>query len=504
MSAIESKGFFIKPPDYIKAITTGEDFFIQFQKLAPEVDALITKIIHRFLEQYDLLFYKNTVIAITRELVNNGVKANLKRLYFEIKGFNINDRSGYREGMENFKEYVFQNEENDVTRTIEGSKYVVRVNFSRKNDNLHITVINNNPIIDPELNKIKARINKAYTYTDMSEAFMDVLDDSEGAGLGLIMTLMLLKNSGLPRESFSISKTEKLTSITLTLPSNLSTPEMQSRITEEILNEINEIPAIPDNIREIRLLCRDPKSEIRDISSAISRDPGLAASIIRLSNSAAYVTSGRINTIDEAVRIIGLKGINTLLIATGVIKVVESKYKKYEAIWKDSYKRAFYSQIIAHIKPSTAKISDQAYLAALLADIGKIVLLSINPDLSSKIREISGFKGMTDSNLIEEISLGISHSSLAGLICKRWNFNESLTSAVELHHAPHRSPAPLRDLIFTVYLADAFVEIENNKYRFEIINDDVLSHFKLEKPADFTAFHNKLKDSYSGRDKTIS
>jgi HD-like signal output (HDOD) protein len=504
LSAIESKGFFIKPPDYIKAITAGEDFFIQFQKLTPEIDALIIKIIHRFLEQYDLLFYKNTVIAITRELINNGIKANLKRLYFEIKGFNINDRYGYRAGMENFKEHVFQNEDNDVIRTIEGSKYVVRVNFSQKNGNLHITIINNNPIIDPELNKIKARINKAYTYTDMSEAFMDVLDDSEGTGLGLIMALMLLKNSGLPRESFSISKTEKLTSITLTLPTNLSTPEMQSRITEEILNEINEIPAIPDNVREIWLLCRDPKSDISDISKAISRDPGLTASIIKLANSAAYVTSERINTIDEAVKIIGLKGINTLLIATGVIKIVESKYKRYEAIWQDSYKRAFYSQIIARIKPSTAKIGDQAYLAALLADIGKIVLLSINPDLSSKIREISGFKGMTDSNLIEEISLGISHSSLAALICKKWNFNEALTSAVKLHHAPHRAPEPLRDLIFTVYLADAFVEIENDKYRFEIINDDVLRHFKLENPADFTAFHNKLKDSYSGRDKTIS
>ena len=477
---------------------------VVFQKFTPEVDALILKITHRLLEQYDLLFFKNTVMAITRELINNGIKANLKRLYFDIKGFNINEKSSYREGMETFKEYVFQNEDNDVTRAIEGSKFVVRLSFTKKNDNLHITVINNNPILEPELNKIKSRINKAYMYNDMSEAFMDVLDDSEGAGLGLIMALMLLKNSGLPRDSFSISKTEKLTSITLTLPSNLSTPEMQNKITEEILNEINEIPAIPDNIKEIRLLCRDPKSEFRDISNAISKDPGLTASIIRLSNSAAYITSGRINSIEEAVKIIGLKGINTLLIATGVINVVEKKYKKYEAIWKDSYKRAFYSQIIARRRPSTAKISDQAYLSALLADIGKIVLLAINPELSLKIREISGFKGMTDSNLIEEISLGISHSSLAALICKRWNFNESLTTTVELHHAPHRAPVALRDLVFTVYLADSFVEIENNRYRFEIINDDVLNYFSLSQPEEFKEFHESLKNSYYGRDKPNS
>lgn len=501
LSEAESKGYFIKPPDYINAILSGEEFFIQFQRFTPEIDSILIKIIHRFLEQHDILFIKDSVISITKELVNNAVKANLKRLFFNIKGLDMNVQKNYREGMDEFREAVFQTEDNDIIKSLEGSRFVVRVNFSCKNNYLHISVINNNPIIEAEMNKIKARINKAYMYTDMSEAFDDVLDDSEGAGLGLIMASMLVKNCGLPRDAFSISRTEKLTSITLSIPQNMSTQEARHRIAEEILKEIDQIPAIPDNIRDIRLLCRDPKSDFKVIAAAISRDPGLAASIIKLSNTAAYITSGRIDTIDEAVKIIGLKGINTLLIATGVMKIVETRYKKFEVVWSDSYKRAFYAQLISRKKNPVSKTGDQVYLSALLADIGKIVLLTINPELSEKIMEISGFKGLTDLSLLEEISLGTSHSSLGALICKKWNFNESLTTTVELHHAPHRSPEIYRELIYTVYLADVFVEIEKNRYRFEIVNDDVLKFFDLSGAKAFSQYHDSLKDAYRDRDK---
>ncbi len=493
----ETKNYFIKPADYIVALISGDEFYIQFQRFSSEVEAQIIKIIHRYLEQYDLLFHKDTIISIIKELINNAIKANLKRLYFESCDLNINDVKNYRAGMETFKDDVFQAGHEDLISSLDGSKYIVRVTFSSKNNKININVINNIPMLNSELDKIKARVNKAYKYKDMSEAFTDVLDDSEGAGLGLIMALMLLKNSGFPKDSFRISRNENMTSVYLSIPYNVTSPESHFKITEEILKEIEEIPSLPDNVKEIRLLCRNPESTIKDISSAISRDPGLTASIIKLSNSAGYVTMNRIETIEESVKVIGIRGINTLLIATGVQKVVETRYKRFETIWNDSYKRAFYAQSIIKKKNKTMKLGDQVYLAALLSDIGKIVMLSLDLELLNKLKTIAGFKGMADSSLIEEISLGISHSSLGALICKKWNFNESLTRTIELHHRPHRAPAELKTLIYTVYLADAFVEIENSKFRFEISDDDVLQYFNITEKNTFEEFHSSLKDKYS-------
>lgn len=494
---MESNDFFTKPSDYHKAIVTGDDFYIQFKRFTADTDSQIIKIIHRYLEHYDLLFHKDTIISIVREMINNAMKANLKRLYFETKGLNINDIRSYRDGMEQFKEDVFQSSDNEYMNSISSSKYVVRVNFSIRNDSLIISIMNNTPILESEMNKIKARVNKAYKYNDISEAFSDVLDDSEGAGLGLIMAMMLLKSSGFPKESFTISRNENLTSVNISIPCNIGNPELHFRIAEEIMKEIEEIPALPDNIKEIRALCRNPESDIKTIAASIARDPGLTASIIKLSNSAGYVTMNRIETIDEAVKIIGMKGINTLLIATGVQNVVESRYKRFEAIWNESNKRAFYAQIIIKKVENNSKLGDQVYLSALLADIGKIVMLSLQSDLLDKIRQLTGFKGIEDTTLLEEISLGISHSSLGALICKRWNFNDSLIKTIELHRRPHRAPDELKTLIYTVYLSTVFIDIENNKSRFEIVDDDVLEFFKLTKKEDFIKLHEILIESFS-------
>jgi len=496
LAKTESKDFFIKPEDYKKAITSGTDFFIQFQRFIPEVEYQIVKMIHRYLEHYDLLYHKEAIISTVKELINNAIKANLKRLYFETSNLNINDIKDYRLGMEKFKDEVFQNHESEFMQSLQQSKYVVRTSFSVNNDNLVISIINNNPILESEIAKIKSRVNKAYKYQDIAEVFTDVLDDSEGAGLGLIMTLMVLKNSGFPQNVFTISRNDTLTSINLTIPVKAINPEMHVRITEEIMKEVDEIPALPDNIKEIRQIIRDPDSDMKEIAKTISRDPGLTASIIKLANSAGYVTMNKLETIDEAVKIIGINGINTLLIATGVQKVVENRYKRYETVWNNSYKRAFYAQLITKRINESTRLGGQAYLSALLADIGKIVMLSLETDLIEKIKTMTGFKGTLDSSLIEEISLGISHNSLGAVICKKWNFNESLITTIELIHRPHRAENQYKNLIYTVYLADMMVEIENNKFKFELIDDTVLDFFKLDDKKKFEDYHLSLQEIY--------
>ena len=91
--------FIINPPDFKRAISEGESFYIQFHSLSPDVESAIIRILHRYLEKYDLLYIKTTVLTVVKELVNNAIKANLKRLYFKIKGMDINILEEYRAGM---------------------------------------------------------------------------------------------------------------------------------------------------------------------------------------------------------------------------------------------------------------------------------------------------------------------------------------------------------------------------------------------------------------------
>lgn len=487
------------PPDYQNAIASGQEFYIQFHRVSIDSDAAVIKSIHHYLEKYDILYLKESITTIVRELINNAIKANLKRLYFKLNKLDIENINDYRAGMENFKEETFQTKSSEYFEKLVQSKLVVRIHFTTSNDHVHINVINNIPIIDAELHKVKARISKAYKYNDISEAFDDVLDESEGAGLGLIMAMMLYKNSGFSQDLFKIYKKNELTIATLSIPKKTTKPKSHITIADEIMKEIDDIPAFPENIEEIQRLCSDSEATIKDIALSISRDPGVTSSILKLANSAGYITVKKVDTIEDAVKIIGIKGINTLLLATGVFNIIDSRYSKFETIWKQSHKRAFYAQKIA-MQIKLSKISDYAYLGALLADIGRIILLSLKPELLNSLREIAGNKGMGNTNPIEEIALGISHSSLGKLIGEKWNFNEAIINTIDYHHRPHMAPQKFKQLIYIVYMADAFMEIENNKTRYEFLNYDVLEYFKLTTLDSFNFLHNILQTSYSLHD----
>lgn len=488
--------FIINPQNYKEAIRQGSDFYIQFSTFSPEVESTFSKVLHVYLEKSDLLYMKGMLYTVLKEIINNAIKANVKRLYFKMKGLNIKDEDDYRKGMIAFKKETYGTETGDeLFEKLRAEKLTVRVQFKNDQNKLIFHIINNIQILVDELAKIEERIEKAYAYNDISEAFDDVLDDSEGAGLGLIMALMLFKNIGLPQQTYRLLKKENMTVSIITIPQNMVRSRAHKKLTNEIINEVERLPSFPANVIEIQRLCNKKDSTIKQISEKIRIDPGLTADLLKLANSAGYITSGRTDTIEDAVKVIGLKGLNTLLVASGVQKVIQAKYKRFEKIWHISHKRAFYAQRIA-IQLQRNNLSEFVYLAGLLADIGTIILLSLNPERAEKIREIAGMRGMETSNLLEEMSLGISHATLGKLILSKWKFNQALIKTVEFHNRPYMAPEKFKELIYIVYLANFFSEIEDGKSKYELIDEDVLENLKIKNKEHLQMIHKKLLDDY--------
>ena len=491
------KSYELKPVDYKSAINNNQRFYLQFNFFTPEVEAIFMKILHRFLGKHDILYLREMLITVIRELITNAAKANIKRLYFKIQNLDINKKEDYRRGMETFKKDVFTGE-SEIFDKLNDVNLLVRVVFENTSDSIIIRIINNSPIIEEELKKIESRIKKAFLYNDISEAFDDVMDDSEGVGLGLIMALMLFKSAGFPAETYNIKSENNLTTARLTIPLQTDREEHNIKIAEELTKELEKIPSFPENILEIQRLCSNPDSSMKQISESITRDPGLTTSLLKLANSAGYITMQTTKTIEDAVKLIGIKTINALLVASGVQKILSSRYKKFESLWQESYRAAFYAQRMT-IQTKQTKASEFIYLASLLADIGQIVLLSIKPELTQKIHEIAGTKVIENASLLEEMSLGVSHTTLGALICKKWKFNEELVEIIKYHHKPHLAPEKFKSLIYLVYISYSMVDIEKRRTRFEILDEDALAFYNLNIKEKFEILHNALKNSYEAQ-----
>ncbi|MFW5862343.1 MAG: hypothetical protein ACOCWZ_08825, partial [Spirochaetota bacterium] len=270
---IENNSIVLNPQNYREAIDNNSDLYLQFSVFTPEAESHFIKVLHLYLEKLDLLYLKDMLVTIIKELVNNAIKANAKRLYFKSRNMDITKKDEYRKGMEDFKNDVFV-KGSELLQKLANSRLVVRIFFKMEGEDLRINIINNIPILEEELNKIQARQKKAYSYTDISDAFDDVLDDSEGAGLGLIMALMLFKNAGFPPDAFEMKTDGKFTIAAIKLSTSLIDTGSQMMIAEEISTEVENLPSFPENILEIQRLCTNPESTIKDISNAIKRDPG--------------------------------------------------------------------------------------------------------------------------------------------------------------------------------------------------------------------------------------
>jgi len=133
----------------------------------------------------------------------------------------------------------------------------------------------------------------------------------------------------------------------------------------------------------------------------------------------------------------------------------------------------------------------------MLHDLGKIILLSANQELTDQIEKISATRQMRTSTVLEEVSMGVSHSTIGKMIAEKWNFPNYIREAISFHHSPLQASEENRDLVFITYLANSLCLIEEKKFDFFYMEDEVLKRYKLESEEKFTEMHNSFKELYA-------
>lgn len=483
---------------YSDRILKGEDVAFSLKFVDEKSLLLINAILVKILSSQGNIFLLETLITIIREIVFNAFKANLKRLYFEKSGVDLNDKDQYALLMQNFKDdYLYRLDEIEEEVTSQ-ENYHIQINFKKTENSLKVTVFNNVTIIEEEYNRIQTRLEQSKKYLNLADAYNDIYDSTEGAGLGLALMVFLLKNSGIGVDNLIISPEAKGVTVSVSIPKQLKEESIISSVKKKVLDDVDTLPTFPENIIELQNLCSRKDSTIDAIASKISQDPSLTADVIKISNSAGFVPGKRIMTIKDAVKIIGLKNLNLILTASASKTILQNKYKKFEVIWEHCIRVAYYSTLIAKSK-QLGTVSDSAFIAGLLHDIGKIVLMSADDKIIHTISEITRNKQLRSSSILEEISVGISHAEIGGLIAEKWNFPPNLKSAIENHHSPLNVEDDFKGLTFSVYFANMLCGVEKNKYSYYYIETDILEWLKINDIEYLKSFHEKLKTDYANQ-----
>jgi putative nucleotidyltransferase with HDIG domain len=460
-----------------KAVQLGIPLTITTFTLPHEIEVYVEQVLAVFLREAEQAKLKDYIVYCVQELAVNAKKANTKRVYFIERGLDLSNPGDYKEGMASFKENTLSNIAHYLQLQKERGLYIKLILQVKKNI-VYIEVRNNVAVTKTELIRIHDKLARSRQYNSLEDALTQVLDDSEGAGLGLVILVLMLKKMGLDEDCFDILATEKETIARIVIPLEHTRVENLSILSTTIVNNVSSLPQFPENILTIQKLINDPKSDMASIAKQISTDPAMTADIIKIVNSAQYMLAKKVDSIAEAVKMIGIRGIKNLLYSYGTQKILGNDTSDKKALWEHSYRTAFYAYNLVRNFRRDKNLLDDVYVGGILHDMGKIIFFNVHPDLLENIRNFCSEKNLP-SNTFENLSAGMNHAEIGALIAEKWNFPEALVIAIRFHHDPASAPKENRDLVEAVYLANMFCEYEADNVTFDQFESQPLEDYGI-------------------------
>ena len=228
--------------------------------------------------------------------------------------------------------------------------------------------------------------------------------------------------------------------------------ERLKRITQTIIN----LPTLPTIVAKMIELIDDPKSSARSLSRLIKTDQVLTARILRLANSAYYGFPNPISSINLAIVVLGFETIKNLGLSVSVISRFarasnEGELLDYSRFWEHSVGVAVASRMLAHMHGMRA-IENEAFVAGLLHDIGKVILSQYQTTAYSKCLHLVAKENILLAQAEERV-FGVTHSEVGSWLAERWNLPRSLVESLRLHHLP-LTARERPDLCAIVHFAD--------------------------------------------------
>lgn len=226
---------------------------------------------------------------------------------------------------------------------------------------------------------------------------------------------------------------------------------------DTLVNRVEEIPVFPPVVNKILRLTEDPASSAADIENEILMDQALTVKVLKLANSAYFGGARNVKTVKQAIVLLGFQAIKTLVLATTMRQFLDTPLPGYaleqKALWENAQTSALIARLIA--KKIGYPKPELAYTAALIKDVGKIVMdIYLREDYLAIIDRVN--KGNEPFIQVEEEVLGYHHGQVGAKIAQKWRLPLDLVEAIALHHQPDKAivnPA----LIAITHVADGLV-----------------------------------------------
>ena len=218
------------------------------------------------------------------------------------------------------------------------------------------------------------------------------------------------------------------------------------------ISTLKDLPSLPHILMKLMAACNDENGSLGDIVDILTNDPSLCAKVLRMVNSAYYGLGSRVDGIDQAVAYLGTDAVKNIAVCSAVYQAFNTRKGdsafNLKLFWWHSLKCALLSRIFA--KEVAYGRPEEAFVAGLLHDIGKLVLWVNFPEKYTEL--IKQYEDRAEMLATGESQLGATHSQIGAWLLDRWKFPSLVADSAFYHHEPLERIAdalPLSQIVYT-------------------------------------------------------
>jgi HD-like signal output (HDOD) protein/CheY-like chemotaxis protein len=233
-----------------------------------------------------------------------------------------------------------------------------------------------------------------------------------------------------------------------TLQDLFCTPEIR-----RVIGTIGELPSLSKAYEALAQAVHDPTASMTSVADIVEQDIAMSAKVLQLVNSGFFGLAQKVTSLQSAVAFLGMDTLQNLALASDAFRVFVPDPRIPKTFCETMQQSTRRVALIARTLPLEKTVRDVTVMAALLHDIGKLVLASKMPDEFCAVLSLIQERGCAQIEAEEQL-LGISHAEIGAYLLGLWGINSLAVEAIAHHHHPTRIPHFGFDISAALYVAD--------------------------------------------------